>query len=90
MATPQEKKIGTTKCFEIPWSEIREPGSYVSAQTGRLFRIPDTALKEGHSPIIDVMGPNGEEIVTCVSTNAYTPIDKLRLLAADANIQPQF
>ena len=90
MATPNEKKIGTTRFFEIPWNEIRDPGAYVSADTGRLFRIPELALKAGHSPLIDVMGPNGEETVTCVSTNAYTPIDKLRLLAADANIEPQF
>ena len=74
----------------MPWNEIREPGAYVSSDSGRLYRIPDSALKEGHSPLIEVVGPSGEEMVTCVSKNPYTPIEKLRMLSSDANIEPTF
>lgn len=73
-----------------PWDSISEPGAYVSCDTGRLYRVPPTALLEGHSPVIQILGPQGEETVTCLSNNPYTPVDKLRLMAADANIEPRF
>jgi|SwirhisoilCB2_FD_contig_31_541798_length_318_multi_2_in_0_out_0_1 hypothetical protein len=86
-----EKKVALGNHFAtIPWSQINNPGCYVSNLTGRLFRIPESALKEGHSPVIDIVGPGGEEVVTYVSKNPYAPIDALRLLAADASIQPNF
>src|SRR5689334_14550069 len=86
-----EKKVALGNHFAtVPWSQINNPGCYVSNLTGRLFRIPDSALKEGHSPVIDIVGPGGEEVVTYISKNPYAPIDALRLLAADASIQPNF
>lgn len=92
MAT--EKATATTmahKRFPVtPWDSISEPGAYVSCDTGRLYRVPSTALAEGHSPVIQILGPQGEEMVTCLSPNPYSPVEKLRLLAADANIEPRF
>lgn len=89
MAT-REGKSTVGRFYDMPWTEIRDPGAYVSSDSGRLFRIPESALKEGHSPLIEVVGPKGEEVVTRLSTNPYTPIDKLRLLSADANVEPKF
>ena len=74
----------------IPWNFIKEPGAYVCNDTGRLFRVPPAALLEGHSPVISIAGPVGEDYVTCLSSNPYTPIDKLRQVCADMNINPQF
>lgn len=88
--TTSERKPTINRFFQMPWNEIREPGAYVSSDSGRLYRIPDSALKEGHSPLIEVVGPAGEEMVTCVSKNPYTPIEKLRMLTSDANIEPSF
>ena len=86
-----DKKVALNNQFStLPWSQINQQGCYVSILTGRLFRIPDSALKEGHSPVIDIVGPGGEEVVTQISKNPYAPIDALRLLAADASIQPNF
>ena len=73
-----------------PWSQINQPGCYVSQNTGRLYRVPQNGLKEGHSPVIDIVGTGGEEMVVRLTDNPYTPIDALRLLAADADIQPNF
>jgi hypothetical protein len=91
---PSEKATATAtthKRFPVtPWESISEPGAYVSCETGRLYRIPSVALAEGHSPVIQILGPQGEEMVTCLSTNPYTPVAKLRLLAADADIEPRF
>ena len=74
----------------IPWNFVKEPGAYVCNETGRLFRVPPAALLEGHSPIISIAGPGGEDYVTYLSSNPYTPIDKLRQVCADMNISPQF
>ena len=88
--TARDGKPSVSKFFQVPWTEIHEPGAYVSNETGILFRIPESALKPGHSPLIDVVGAKGEEMVTCISKDPFTPIDKLRLLSSDANIQPTF
>ena len=86
-----EQKRTTGKQFTtLPFSQINREGAYVSTQTGRLFRVPPSAIKEGHSPIIEVWGPEGEEMVTFITNNPFTPIEKLRFLAAEANIEPTF
>jgi hypothetical protein len=91
---PNEKPNTTTanrKRFQVSaWDSISGPGAYVSCETGHLYRIPPVALAEGHSPVIQVLGPEGEEMVACLSPNPYAPVAKLRLLAADADIEPRF
>ncbi len=89
MAT-RDTKPATGRYFGVPWNEVREPGAYVSTESGRLFRIPKSTPKEVHSPAIDVVAPRGEEMVRCISTNPYTPIEKVRRLTLEANIQPKF
>ena len=85
-----EKKRGMSKQFAtLPWSDISKEGAYVS-QTGVLFRIPSAGIKEGHSPIIDVAGPLESETLTFISPNPFTPVEKLRFLSAEANIEPNF
>ena len=72
------------------WDELPGPGAYVSRRTGRLYRVPASSLAEGYGPVIPILGPNGEEIVTRLSEDAYEPVTNLRLLAAEASIAPAF
>ncbi len=85
-----EPKKPQTPFLTIPFNEINSEGAYVANETGRLYQIPDAALQEGHSPMFSVLGPEGDERVTRLSTDPCTPIQKLRLLASQANIQPKF
>ena len=85
-----DAKPATDRYFGVPWNEVHEPGAYVSTESGRLFRISKSIPREVHSPAIDVVAPRGEEMVRCISTNPYTPIEKVRQLALEANIQPKF
>lgn len=73
-----------------PLSQINAEGAYVSRETGRLYQITSAAIQEGHSPSFNVLGPAGDEMVVRLSTNPYTPIEKLRLLASQANVEPRF
>ncbi|MBI3098239.1 MAG: hypothetical protein HYY93_08370 [Planctomycetes bacterium] len=74
----------------IPLGEIACEGAYVSKETGRLYQIPASAIQEGHSPLFNVLGPTGDEQVIRLSNNPFMPIDKLRLLASQANVEPRF
>jgi hypothetical protein len=90
VATTTEKHFVPNGQSQMAWSDISQPGAYVSISTGKLYRVPALALKEGHSPVIDIVNRQGPETVVCLSTNPYTPIEKLRLLCADADIEPNF
>jgi hypothetical protein len=37
----------------VSWSQIQQPGVYVDAVTGDIFRIPPQALANGQCPIIE-------------------------------------
>ena len=90
MASIAEKHFVPNQQTQVAWSDISQPGAYVSISTGRLYRLPAMALKEGHSPVIDIVCRQGPETVVCLSANPYTPIEKLRLICADADIEPNF
>jgi hypothetical protein len=85
-ATPTPNK----RFAKAPWDAIEGPGSYVSCDTGHLIRVPPAAFAEGSSPSIEILGPDGGERVLCLSNNPYEPVEKLRLLAADADVAPCF
>lgn len=87
----------TERCYQqpsqylcTPLSQISPEGAYVSRETGRLYQIPQSALKEGHSPVFNVLGPGGDEVVVRLSSNPFSPIEKLRFLASQANVEPRF
>ena len=75
---------------ETRFGEIKREGAYVSPETGKLYRVPASAIREGDSPVLDGSGANGDEVVTFVSTNPYAAVEKLRFLSARANIEPTF
>jgi hypothetical protein len=72
------------------WNLVNQPGCYVCNDTGRLFRVPASALGWAGTPNIQVLGPQGPSRVTRVSTNSTLPIEELRLLSAGVLIKPQF
>lgn len=82
--------LTSSQFVETPLSHIHCEGSYVSTETGRLFQIPASALIEGRTPCFSVLGPRGDEIVVRLSTNPYAPVEKLRILASQANVEPSF
>lgn len=85
-----EKRFPKQSVTTTAWNEVTRSGAYVCNETGRLVRFPPSALKEGHSPVVELVGPAGSESVTFLSENPYCPIEKLRILCANADIEPNF
>jgi len=82
---------GSNRFTESPWNEINSPGSYVNRADGNLYRVPSTALLEGHSPVVNIVGPDGgSPTMVRISSDPHTPIGKCRELASNADIQPNF
>jgi len=72
-----------------PWEGISEPGAYVDNIAGHLFRIPEDALKQGRTPTVSIVA-RGKVEYHQVSLDAFCPINKLRLLAANADLDVNF
>jgi len=75
---------------QVSFDSINEPGTYFCNWTGQLFRIPDEAIKPGHSPIISIVGPAQTFLVTKLSDNPYLPLSKARMIAADLDLNVNF
>ena len=76
-------------CDQIPFEHIKEPGTYVSNWTGHLIRVPGEALKQGNSPIIEILGKE-PMVVSKVSDNPFITLTKARMLAADLDLNVNF
>lgn len=74
---------------QLSWADIKEPGAYVEAGTGDLYRIPKEALMPGLSPLIRKESM-GASILMQVSKNPYVTTLEARMLCAENNIQPNF
>ena len=66
----------------MPFANISEPGCYVCNWSGHLMRIPDDAVRQGRSPLIEIIGPE-TMIVTKLSDDPFIPLTKARMLVAD-------
>ena len=89
MATSTTQKKTQRQTFPtFPFEEIQEPGVYVT-QHGELFRIPPEALAEGHSPLITWVNESSN-MVTFLTNDVWTPISKIRQLAANADLKVNF
>jgi hypothetical protein len=87
---PEVQKIHNVSLNpRIPFSELHEPGAYVSNTTGNLFRIPEEALVAGRSPLIEIISISGT-MVTKIDENPWIPISKARQLAANADLAINF
>jgi hypothetical protein len=74
---------------QMPFEDINEPGCYVSNWSGHMIRVPEDALKIGHSPLIEILGRD-TMVVTKLSCDPYIAISKARLLAADQDLGVNF
>ena len=72
------------------WNNVNQPGCYVCNVTGRLLRVPVSGLKEGNTPVIEFLGPQGPSRVTRISDDPCLPLADLRLKSTAASGAPQF
>ena len=74
---------------EVDWSQLNEPGCYVDAASGDLFRIPKEALLTAASPLI-TRESRGASRLRRLSSDPFMPTVKARLICAQHNITPNF
>jgi hypothetical protein len=74
---------------EFTWENIKQPGAYIERETGHLYRIPSEALLRGSSPLISKLCMHPSTFVK-LSDDPNTIVSKLRNIAADADVKPNF
>ncbi|MFY9854945.1 MAG: hypothetical protein WAK26_13805 [Terracidiphilus sp.] len=74
---------------EFTWENIKQPGAYVERETGHLYRVPQEALLRGSSPVISKLS-NTQSTFVKLSDDCNTIVSKLRNIAADADVKPNF
>jgi hypothetical protein len=79
----------TQRNRKIPFSELADPGTYISNATGNLFRVPEDALVVGRSPLIEIVSKGGT-MMTQISDDPWLPISKARQIAADSDLSINF
>ncbi len=75
----------TQRNRKVPFSELTDPGTYISHATGNLFRVPEDALVVGRSPLIEIVS-NGGTMMTKISDDPWLPISKARQISADSDL----
>ena len=73
----------------VPFAELDSPGTYISNETGGLFRFPAEALAPERSPSIDIVSKT-PTLLTKISNDPWVPISRARQLAADADLNISF
>ena len=74
---------------EFTWENIKQPGAYIEQETGHLYRVPSESLLRGSSPVISKLCANPSTFVK-LSDDPNTIVSKLRTIAADADVKPNF
>ena len=82
-------EVATLTPMRVPFSEIHDPGAYVSNRTGHLLRIPEDAVKPSRTPVIDLVA-NEPLLFTKISDNPFIAINKARMLSCDLDLPVQF
>lgn len=86
--TPRAEET-TTIGSQFRFENLNEAGCYISNWSGHLIRVPEEALKPGHSPLIEVRGKE-PILLTKLSNDPYLAISKARMVAADLDINVEF
>ncbi len=81
--------VSTLSATRVPFSEIHEPGAYVSNTTGHLVRIPQDAVKPERTPVIDLVA-NEPLLFSRISSNPFISLTKARMLACDLDLPVSF
>jgi len=75
--------------MEIDWQDLNEPGAYVEAGSGDLYRVPKEALLSGASPLIRKESSGASRLVQ-ISRNPFVTTLEARMICAEHNIEPNF
>lgn len=87
---PRGKQGGHHATHEmLGWTNIDQPGFYVSRTSGHGFRITPELLIPGASPALSFLGADNEIFVR-LSEDPYLPTRAAKLLCADNDISPKF
>ncbi|MFQ5720753.1 MAG: hypothetical protein ACE5IK_14540 [Acidobacteriota bacterium] len=91
MMASTKVKNGETRNFmaRLPFSDLGEPGTYLSEWSGHLVRIPDDGVKAGRSPVIEIVGKEPMYVIK-LSDNPYITLTKARMVAADLDLDVNF
>ena len=73
----------------MPFTEINSPGAYLANWTGHLIRVPDDGVKQGRSPVIEILGKE-PMLLTRLSNDPFIGMTKARMLAADLDLPVNF
>ncbi len=73
----------------IPFEELNTPGTYLSNWTGHLIRVPEEGVKQGQSPVIEILGKE-PMLLTKLSSDPFIGMTKARMLAADLDLPVNF
>lgn len=85
----QNVQTRPSKFVEVSWESIQEPGCYVDALAGDLYRVPQEALLNGSSPIIRKVSAGPSRFIQLSGDPTLTTF-QARMLAADLDIKPNF
>jgi hypothetical protein len=84
-----ESGATTVVLSEFTWENIKQPGAYIERESGHLYRLPPESLLRGSSPVISRLSANQTTFVK-LSDDPNTIVSKLRTIAADADVKPNF
>ncbi len=85
----QQRSVSQDNLETLPFGEMNKPGTYYMWATGGICRIPEEALKAGHSPTLQIV-LQGDNRVTRLSEDPFVPLSKARLIAANADLEVNF
>lgn len=84
-----EEKARPRVATTISFDEIREPGAYISHNTGHLIRVPEEGLRKGNSPTINIESED-RTMLTKISDDPYCTLSRARRIAPDLDIEVHF
>ncbi|MHC4697170.1 MAG: hypothetical protein ACYTFA_10540 [Planctomycetota bacterium] len=89
MKTTAEIAHTAAVCEHVEFSGISSPGAYIEDCNGNLLRVPEEALAQDHTPLMEIVSKT-PCMVTRISDDPWLVISKARQLAADADLQVNF
>ncbi|MFQ6102997.1 MAG: hypothetical protein ACE5OP_01750 [Candidatus Glassbacteria bacterium] len=86
----QKAEVGRHRDFSVyPIYEIDSPGCYISNQSGNLFRVTPEMLSIGGTVFTNFVSRD-PWYFTKLTDDYLMPLDEVRILAANANLRPNF
>ncbi|NOT32079.1 MAG: hypothetical protein HOP15_16655 [Planctomycetes bacterium] len=87
--TQAHEAVSANVGAQYRWENVSEAGAYYSNWSGHLLRVPEYALKDGFSPLIDIRGKE-PMLVTKLSDDPFVCLSKARSIAANLDLAVNF